>query len=76
MIPSVWDRLFASAFGVEAVDLVSAKRFDMLVVWASCSCIDVTTEDGISNHQGDDPDGPRVHKDRGLGIYLCGKAAE
>ena len=48
----------------------------MLVVLSSRSCIDVTMEDGISNHQADDPDGPRVHTDRGLGIYLCGKAAD
>ena len=49
-MPSVWDRLFASAFGVAAVELVAANRFDMLVVWSSRSCIDVTMEDGISNH--------------------------
>ena len=75
-MPSAWDRLFPSAFDVAAVDLVAANRFDMLVVWSSRSCIDVTMEDGISNHQADDPDGPQVHTDRGLGIYLCGKAAD
>ena len=75
-MPSAWDRLFASAFGVAAVCLVAANRFDMLVVWSSRSSIDVTVEDGISNHQVDEPDGPRVHTDRRLGIYLCCKAAE
>ena len=75
-MPSAWDRLFASAFGVAAVCLVAANRFDMLVVWSSRSCIDVTMEDGISNHQADDPDGAQVRTDRGLGIYFCGKATD
>ena len=75
-MPSAWDRLFASAFGVAAVCLVAANRFDMLVVWSSRSCIDVTIEEGISNHQADDPDGQQVHTDCDLGIYLCGKAAD
>ena len=76
MMLSAWDWLFPSAFYLAAVELVAANRFDMLVVWSSRSCIDVTIEEGISNHQADDPDGQQVHTDCGLGIYLCGKAAD
>jgi 6-phosphofructokinase len=68
--PAPRDRLFASAFGVRAVDLVAADTFDRLVVWSNRSCTDVPLEDGIETSHGVDPDGSLVHTDRGLGIYL------
>ena len=74
-MPSARDRLFASAFGVAAVDLVARNKFDRLVVWSSRNCVDVPLEDGIAHHQSVDPDGPLVHTARGLGIYLGGKTA-
>ena len=74
-IPSARDRLFASAFGVAAVDLVAAKKFDRLVVWSSRNCSDVPLEQGIAHHQSVDPDGQLVHTARGLSIYLGGETA-
>ena len=68
--PAPRDRLFASAFGVRAVDLVAADTFDRLVVWSNRSCTDVPLEDGIETSHGVDPDGSLVHTARGLGIYL------
>ena len=68
--PNSRDRLFASAFGVAAVDLAAAGKFDRLVVWSNRTCTDVPLMDGISRYQSVDPDGPLVHTARGLGIYL------
>ena len=74
-LPSARDRLFASAFGVAAVDLFARNKFDRLVVSSSRNSVDVPLEDGIAHHQSVDPDGPLLHTARGLGIYLGGKTA-
>lgn len=68
--PSPRDRLFASAFGVRAVDLVAAGTFDRLVVWSNRACTDVPLEDAIRTSHSVDPDGTLAHTARGLGIYL------
>ena len=68
--PSPRDRLFASAFGVRAVDLAAAGAFDRLVVWSNRACTDIPLEDAIKGSHGVDPDGTLVHTARGLGIYL------
>ena len=68
--PSPRDRLFASAFGVRAVDLVAADNFDRLVVWSNRSCTDVPLEDAIKTSHGVEPNGSLVNTARGLGIYL------
>lgn len=68
--PSPRDRLFASAFGVRAVDLVAAGSFDRLVVWSNRACSDIPLEDAIRANYAVDPRGTLVHTARGLGIYL------
>ena len=74
-MPSARDRLFASAFGMAAVDLVAAKKFDRQVVWSSRNCSDVPLEEGIAHRQSVDPDGQLVHTARSLDIYLGGETA-
>ena len=68
--PSPRDRLYASAFGVHAVDLIAEGRFDRMVAWSNRACIDVPLEDGISQYQDVDPHGTLARTARGLGIYL------
>ncbi|MEX2455159.1 MAG: 6-phosphofructokinase, partial [Rhodospirillaceae bacterium] len=69
-MPNSRDRLFASAFGVYAVDLIAAGRFDRMVAWASRGVIDIPLEDAIREAQVVDPEGALAHTARGLGIYL------
>lgn len=73
--PSPRDRLFASAFGVYAVDLVAEGRFDRLVVWSDRECRDVPLADGIATSHQVDPNGTLVHTATGLGIYIGDPAA-
>ena len=73
--PSPRDRLFASAFGVCAVDLVAEGRFDRLVVWSDRECRHVPLADGIAKSHRVDPHGTLVHTAAGLGIYIGDPAA-
>ena len=68
--PSPRDRLFASAFGVSAVDLIAEGKFDRMVAWTSRHVIDVPLEDAITNYQAVDPEGTLADTARGLGIYI------
>jgi ATP-dependent phosphofructokinase / diphosphate-dependent phosphofructokinase len=68
--PTPWDRLLASAFGVAAVDLVAAGRFDRMVAWQNRRVVDVPLEEATSGPHLVDPEGPRVRTARGLGICL------
>lgn len=68
--PSPRDRVFASAFGVYAVDLVAGGRFDRMVAWSNRACIDVPLEDGYSRYHRVDPHGALAQTARGLGIYI------
>lgn len=68
--PTPRDRLFASAFGVAAVDLIAAGKFDRMVAWSNRACIDVPLEDGITQYQAVDPHGALAQTARGLGIYV------
>ena len=68
--PAPRDRLFASAFGVCAVDLVAQGRFDRLVVWSNRECRDVPLADGIATSHRVDPQGTLVHTATGLDIYI------
>lgn len=72
--PTPRDRLFASAFGVRAVDLAAAGKFDRLVVWSNRACRDIPLAEAISGHHGVDPDGTLAHTARGLGIYIGNNA--
>ncbi|HEV2302667.1 MAG TPA: ATP-dependent 6-phosphofructokinase [Stellaceae bacterium] len=68
--PSAGDRLLASAFGVYAVDLVAAGRFDRMVAWANRRVVDVPLAVAIATPACVDPDGALVRTARGLGICL------
>jgi len=69
-MPSPRDRIFASAFGVHAVDLIAAGKFDRMVAWSDRRCIDVPIAEVISRQHPVDLKGPVVHTARGLGICL------
>ena len=68
--PSPRDRLFASAFGVHAVDLIAQGKFDRMVAWSNRQCIDVPIEEAIASYEVVDPDGALANTARGLGIYV------
>ena len=67
-MPTPRDRLMASIFGVHAVDLIAAGRFNRMVAWSGRQVIDVPIEEGIAAYQAVAVDGPLVHTARGLGI--------
>ncbi|MGH6931093.1 MAG: ATP-dependent 6-phosphofructokinase [Dongiaceae bacterium] len=66
--PEPRDRVIASAFGVHAVDLIAAGRFDRMVAWQNRRVVDVPIAEAIARYQAVDPGGPLVHTARGLGI--------
>ena len=68
--PTWDDRLIASAFGVHAVDLVAAGRFDRMVAWQNRRVVDVPLAGAIREPHEVDPDGTLVRTARGLGISL------
>jgi 6-phosphofructokinase 1 len=71
--PTWGDRLIASAFGVHAVDLIAAGRFDRMVAWQNRQVVDVALEDAIATPQQVELDGALVRTARGLGICLGDK---
>lgn len=68
--PDARDRLVAAAFGVHAVDLVAAGRFDRMVAWRAREIIDVPLDRAIARPHLVDPHGPVARTARGLGICL------
>ena len=68
--PTAGDRLVASAFGVYAVDLVAAGRFDRMVAWQNQRVVDVPLAVAMARPHCVDLDGALVRTARGLGIYL------
>jgi ATP-dependent phosphofructokinase / diphosphate-dependent phosphofructokinase len=66
--PSPFDRVIASAFGVYAVDLIAAGRFDRMVAWQNRGVVDVPLAEAVAQYQAVDPDDALVHTARGLGI--------
>ncbi len=67
-MPSPRDRLVASAFGVHAVDLIAAGRFDRMVAWSNRDVIDVPIADAIAHYARVELDSALVKTARGLGI--------
>jgi 6-phosphofructokinase 1 len=67
-MPVARDRLMASVFGVHAVDLVAAGRFDRMVAWQNRQVVDVPLEEAIARFKAVEPDGSLVRTARGLGI--------
>src|SRR6266851_2663325 len=68
--PTWSDRLIASAFGVHAVDLIAAGKFDRMVAWQNRRVVDVPLAEAIAAPQQVDPDSTLVRTARGLGICL------
>jgi 6-phosphofructokinase 1 len=66
--PDPRDRVIAQAFGVHAVDLIDAGKFDRMVAWQNRRVIDVPILEAIERYQAVDPDGTLVQTARGLGI--------
>jgi ATP-dependent phosphofructokinase / diphosphate-dependent phosphofructokinase len=66
--PAPLDRVLASAFGVYAVDLVAAGRYDRMVAWQNRRVVDVPIAEAIAHYHAVDPDDALVHTARGLGI--------
>jgi 6-phosphofructokinase 1 len=68
--PVARDRTIASAFGVHAVDLIAARKFDRMVALQNRAIVDVPLAEAIRQPQTVDPNGPLVRTARGLGICL------
>ena len=68
--PTWDDRLIASAFGVHAVDLIAAGRFDRMVAWQNRRVVDVPLIAAFEPAQRAAADDTLVHTARGLGICL------
>jgi phosphofructokinase-like protein len=66
--PSPLDRMVASAYGVAAVDLVAAGRFDRMVAWHDRRVIEVPLPEVIQGPRCVDTNDTLVHTARGLGI--------
>jgi ATP-dependent phosphofructokinase / diphosphate-dependent phosphofructokinase len=69
-IPSPLDRLIASAFGVAAVDLIAAEKYDHMVTWQKRQVVTVPISEAIAQYSSVDPNGTLVKTAQGLGIYL------
>jgi ATP-dependent phosphofructokinase / diphosphate-dependent phosphofructokinase len=68
--PTWSDRMIASAFGVHAVDLIAAGKFDRMVAWQNRGVIDVPLAEAVAAPQQVAPDSALVRTARGLGICL------
>jgi 6-phosphofructokinase 1 len=68
--PTWNDRLVAQTFGVHAVDLVAAGKFDRMVAWQNRAVVDVPLATAIAAPQIVDAKGTLVRTARGLGISL------
>jgi 6-phosphofructokinase 1 len=69
-MPTPRDRLMASAFGVHAVDLIAAGKFDRMVAWRNRNVVDVPLADAVARYQAVDVEGALVRTARGLDICL------
>ena len=68
--PSAQDRLIGTAFGVHAVDLIAAGKFDRMVAWQNRKVVDVPLADAIARYQAVDTGSDLVKTARALGICL------
>jgi phosphofructokinase-like protein len=68
--PEPGDRVMASAFGIAAVDLIAAGRFDRMVAWQNREVVDVPIMEAVARYQAVDLNGALVRTARALGICL------
>lgn len=68
--PSANDRLFATAFGVKAVDLVAEECYNVMVGWQNRQVIVVPIQEAISTYRGVDCAETLITTARGMGICL------
>lgn len=68
--PDASDRVLAAAFGVHAVDLVAANKFNRMVAWHNRQVDDVPLEEAIAQYEAVNVNGTLVKTARGLGICL------
>ncbi|MDA8232134.1 MAG: ATP-dependent 6-phosphofructokinase [Magnetospirillum sp.] len=69
-MPSMQDRLIASAFGVYAVDLIAQGRTDRVVAWQHGQVTDIPLGEVAGVTRAVDPFGTLANTARGLGIYI------
>tara|TARA_B100001057_G_scaffold416277_1_gene434210 strand:- start:2 stop:556 length:555 start_codon:yes stop_codon:yes gene_type:complete len=68
--PTANDRILASAFGVYAVDLLHAKKFDRMVGWKDRKIIDVPITNAIKTYKNVERNDPLVETALSLGVYV------
>jgi 6-phosphofructokinase 1 len=69
-MPSMRDRVIASAFGVRAVDLIAEGSTDRVVVWKNGDVADVPLSSVAGRTRAVDPKGTMVMTAKGLGLYV------
>jgi phosphofructokinase-like protein len=69
-IPSPLDRVLATAFGVEAVDLIAAEKYDHMVSWQHREVIHVPIAEAIAEYRAVNPNDTLVKTARGMNICL------
>ncbi len=68
--PIPYDRMIATAFGVAAVDLIVANKFNRMVAWSNREVIDIPIKEAIASYQDVDVNGSLVRTARSLGICM------
>ena len=68
--PSPLDRVLATAFGVEAVDLIAAGKYDHMVSWQNRQVVHVPIAEAIAEYRAVDPGDTLVKTAKGMGICL------
>lgn len=68
--PCAGDRIVASAFGISAIDLIAAGKFDRMVAWRHRHVVDVPIHDAIKHYQAVEMEEIMIKTARGLGIYV------
>jgi 6-phosphofructokinase 1 len=69
-MPSMRDRVIASAFGVHAVNLIAAGRVGRMVAWQHGQVVDIPITDVAGITRAVDPFGTLAETARGLGVYI------
>ena len=69
-IPSPFDRLLGTVFGVAAVDLIAQGKYDQMVAWRNRQTVSVPIEEAIKTYSTVDLEGTLIKTAKGLGICL------